>query len=138
MMLRNRFRNPTALLKPSGGWGDLMGHGHHPPDAPVAAGRGPAGAGRRRASLPAYSSARSRHDFTPPQLFAVLTLKQFFETDYRGIVAILADTSDLRAALRPARVPHYSTLAHAAQRLLKKGGSRRPRPSCPPTRLTAG
>jgi hypothetical protein len=89
-------------------------------------------------SLPAYSSARSRHDFTQPQLLAALTLKQFFRTDYRGIVAILADSSDLRAALRLARVPHFSTLAYAAQRLLKKGGSRPPRPSCSPTRPTAG
>ena len=78
-------------------------------------------------SLPAYSSARSRHDYTQPQLFAVLALKQFFRADYRGIAAILADSSDLRAALGLAKVPHYSALAYAARRLLKKGGSRRSR-----------
>lgn len=88
-------------------------------------------------SLPPYSSARSRHDYTPPQLFAVLTLKQFFRTDYRGIAAILIDSSDLRAAPRLANVPHFSTLADAAQRLLKTGGSQPPRPSCSPTRPTA-
>ena len=67
-------------------------------------------------SLPAYSSARSRHDYTQPQLFAVLALKQFFRADYRGIAAILADSSDLRAALGLAKVPHYSALAYAARR----------------------
>ena len=89
-------------------------------------------------SLPAYSSARSRHDYTQHQLFAVLALKQFFRTDYRGVAALLADSTDLRAALRLAKVPHFSTLAYAAPRVLKKGGSRRPRPSCSPTRPTAG
>ena len=75
------------------------------------------------AGLPAYSSARSRHDYTQPQLFAALALKQFFKTDYRGIVAILSDSTDLRAAIGLAGVPHYSTLAYAAARLLKKGAS---------------
>jgi hypothetical protein len=89
-------------------------------------------------SLPPYSSARSRHDYTQPQLFAVLALKQFFKTDYRGIAAILIDSCDLRAALRLAKVPHFSTLAYAAQRLLKKGGSRPPRPSCSRTPPPAG
>ena len=89
-------------------------------------------------SLPPYSSARSRHDYTQPQLFAVLALKQFFRTDYRGIAAILTDSSDLRAALRLAKVPHFSTLAYAADRLLKKGASRPPRPLCSRTPPTAG
>ena len=74
------------------------------------------------ASLPLYSSARSRHDYTQPQLFAILALKQFFKADYRGIAAILADSSDLRRELGLVKVPHYSTLAYAAARLLKKGG----------------
>jgi hypothetical protein len=74
-------------------------------------------------SLPLYSSARSRHDYTQPQLFAILALKQFFRTDYRGIVAILADSSDLRQELGLTKVPHYSTLAYAAARLLKRGAS---------------
>lgn len=82
-------------------------------------------------SLPAYSSPRSRRDFTQHQLFAVLVLRQFFKADYRGIGAILADSSDLRAALGLGKVPHYSTLAYADRRLLKKGGSSGCRaPSC--------
>lgn len=74
-----------------------------------------------RDALPAYSSRFSRHDFTQHQLFAVLVLRQFFKTDYRGIVQLLEDLSDLRRVLRLPKVPHYSTLKYAHDRLLKKG-----------------
>jgi hypothetical protein len=68
-----------------------------------------------------YSSVYSRHDFTQHQLFAILVLRQFFKTDYRGIIQMLADFSDLRKALDLMKVPHYSTLCYAEKRLLKKG-----------------
>ena len=42
-----------------------------------------------RAALPAYASRFSRHDYTQPQLFAPLVLKQFLRTDYRGLVALV-------------------------------------------------
>jgi hypothetical protein len=74
-------------------------------------------------SLPAYSSKFSRQDYTQHQLFAVLALKTFFKTDYRGVVALLHDFPELRGDLGLAEVPHYSTLCYAAQRLLKKGSS---------------
>ncbi|HYX34228.1 MAG TPA: hypothetical protein VE954_14080 [Oligoflexus sp.] len=73
-------------------------------------------------SLDTYSCPQSRHDFTQAQLFAILVLKSFFRTDYRGIVAILNDLSELRHALKLDHTPHYSTLYYAGQRLLKKGG----------------
>ena len=76
------------------------------------------------ASLPKYSSRVSRHDYTQAQLFAILTLKSFFRTDYRGIVAILTDWPALRKAIRLKRLPHYTTLYYAARRQLKKGDSR--------------
>ena len=76
-----------------------------------------------RRSLPAYTSARSRKDFTSHQLFAVLALKTFLKTDYRGVVAFLSDWAELRADLGLAKVPHYSTLKYASDRLLKGGGS---------------
>ena len=86
--------------------------------------------------LPAYTSARSRKDFTAHQLFAVLALKTFFRTDYRGIAQLLTDFADLRKDLGLDKVPHYSTLCYAASRLLKKGrpsssstGSPRPQPT---------
>jgi len=74
-----------------------------------------------RAALPAYSGRFSRHDFTQPQLFAILVLKIFLKTDFRGIVSILADWPNLRRALGLKKVPHYSTLCYAQERLLKEG-----------------
>ena len=74
-------------------------------------------------SLPAYSSKFSRQDFTQPQLFALLALKTFSKTDYRGVIALLDDFPELRADLGLGKVPHYSTLYYAAKRLLKKGRS---------------
>ena len=78
-------------------------------------------------ALPAYSSKYSRKDFTQHQLFAVLALKQFLKTDYRGVVQFLHDFAELREDLGLAKVPNYSTPCYAEQRLLKKGSSS---PSC--------
>ena len=74
-----------------------------------------------KASLPDYSSVYSRHDFTQHQLFAILVLRQFSKTDYRGIIQMLVDFSDLRKVLDLKKVPHYSTLCYTEKRLLKKG-----------------
>jgi len=74
-------------------------------------------------ALPAYSSPFSKRDFTQHQLFTILVLKQFFKTDYRGIVQLLADWPELQRILKLKKVPHYSTLSYAHQRLLKKGPS---------------
>jgi hypothetical protein len=72
-------------------------------------------------ALPAYSSKYSRKDFTQHQLFALLALKVFLKTDYRGVVAVLDDFAALRADLGLRRVPDHSTLCYAEQRLLKGG-----------------
>jgi hypothetical protein len=84
--------------------------------------------------LPAYSGKFSRQDFTQPQLFALLALKTFFKTDYRGVVQLLKDFAELRTDLGLDKVPHYSTLCYAAGRLLKKGSllSSSPRLPCAP------
>ena len=74
-------------------------------------------------SLPAYSSKFSRKDYTQHQLFALLALKTFFKTDYRGLTQLLRDFPALREDLGLSAVPHYSTLCYAAGRLLKKGSS---------------
>ena len=74
-------------------------------------------------ALPAYTSARSRKDYTAHQLFAVLALKQFLKTDYRGVVQFLRDFAELRDDLGLKKVPNYSTLCYAEQRLLKRGAS---------------
>jgi hypothetical protein len=77
-------------------------------------------------ALPKYAYPQSRHDYTQPQLLALLALKQYLRTDYRGVVTLVAEWRELRRALRLAtKVPHYSTLCYAEHRLLadaEKGG----------------
>jgi hypothetical protein len=70
-------------------------------------------------TLPDYASRFSRKDFTQPQLFALLVLRQFHKTDYRGIVAIVADNPTLCADLELTKVPHFTTLQKAEAKLLK-------------------
>lgn len=72
-------------------------------------------------ALPAYSSHFSNKIYTQQQLFSMLILKQFFKTDYRGIVQLLKDSSDLREVLQLQKLPHYTTLQKTHARLLKKG-----------------
>src|SRR5690242_16318785 len=74
-------------------------------------------------ALPAYSSKYSRKDFTQHQLFAVLALKAFLRTDYRGVAQFLDDFAEIRSDLGLSKVPNFSTLCYAEQRLLKKGSS---------------
>ena len=70
-------------------------------------------------ALRPYSHRFSPRKFTQPQLFAVLVLKKFYKTDYRGIAAILADNSDLRRTLGIEKVPHFTTIQKAGKRLLR-------------------
>jgi len=71
-----------------------------------------------RSALPEHGSRYSRRDYTQPQLFGLLVLRQFLRTDYRGVVTLVAEWSELRRALGLAKVPHYSTLAHASRRII--------------------
>jgi len=87
--------------------------------SPVAVAKMALKVGRR--ALTPYSSPFSRHDFLQAQLFAILVLKSFYRTDYRGIVAELADHSDLRRALGLTKVPEHTTVFKAEQRLLARG-----------------
>ena len=75
-------------------------------------------------ALPPDSTKYSRRDFTQHQLFALLALKTFFNTDYRGVAELVTDFAELRQDLGLAKVPHPATLCYAARRLLKKGRSR--------------
>src|SRR6516162_11625129 len=85
-------------------------------------------------ALPTYSSKFSRQDYTQHQLFALLALKTFFKTDYRGLIQMLVDFRELRDDLGLEKIPHYSTLCKALQRLLKKGSPcfSSSRPPCAP------
>ena len=78
-------------------------------------------------SIPAYSSKFSPRRYTQHQLFALLALREFLKTDYRGLEQILREWAELRDAIGLATVPDHSTLQKAAERLLEKGG---PTPSC--------
>jgi len=71
-------------------------------------------------SLPAYTHPKSPKKFTQPQLAACLVLKEFFKTDYRGIAAILEDSSDIKIILELNEVPHFTTLQKSARQLLNK------------------
>jgi hypothetical protein len=71
-------------------------------------------------ALSPYSHSCSPRKFTQPQLFVCLVLKEFFKTDYRGIVAILADMPDLRHVIGLNQTPHFTTIQKAAPRLLRQ------------------
>lgn len=73
-----------------------------------------------RSALATYSCKKSNHLYTQPQLFAILVLRDFFKTDYRGIAQILKDSSDLCNVLGLKEVPHFTTLQKAQARFLKK------------------
>jgi len=72
-------------------------------------------------ALPTYASRFSRKDFTLHQLFAILVLRKFWKTDYRGAVVQLAEWSDLRRVLRLSKVPRHTTLWTAEQKLTQRG-----------------
>ena len=76
-------------------------------------------------ALPAYSHRCSPKKFTQQQLFACLVLKSFLKTDYRGVVAHLADCPSLLEVLKLSTVPHYTTLQKATRRLLAAAPARR-------------
>jgi hypothetical protein len=75
--------------------------------------------------LPFYTHRNSPKKFTQHQLFACLVLKNFLKTDYRGVVAHLADHPQLCAVLRLSTVPHFTTLQKASQHLLASASARR-------------
>jgi hypothetical protein len=76
-------------------------------------------------ALPLYSHRYSPKKFTQHQLFACLVLKSFLKTDYRGLVAHLADCPSLLEVLKLGAVPHYTTLQKASCRLLAATPARR-------------
>ena len=53
-------------------------------------------------------------------------LRQFLRADYRGLVTLVAEWQELQKALGLRKVPHYSTLAYAARRLLPEAEKRGP------------
>jgi len=76
-------------------------------------------------TLRMYAHRFSPHRFTQPQLFACLVLKTFFKVDYRGLVTLLEDHSELRHVLGLKKVPHFTTLQKASKRLLQVARAQR-------------
>src|SRR4051794_38594071 len=69
---------------------------------------------------PTYAGKFSRHDFTRPQLFACLAVRESLRLSYRKAEAFLADVPDWLAAIGLARAPDHNTLWRAFGSLLKK------------------
>ena len=66
-----------------------------------------------------YPSKFSRKDFTGPQLFACLVLREHQKKSYRGVVALLADCPEWCADIGLKKVPGPYTLCRAFHKLLK-------------------
>jgi hypothetical protein len=66
-----------------------------------------------RGALPAYSSKFSRKDFTLPQLFACLVLREHQKKSYRGVEALLRDAPEWCRDVGLSRVPDHNTLCRA-------------------------
>jgi hypothetical protein len=67
--------------------------------------------------LPSYRSRFSKHQFTQPQLLAILCLMRYEDWTFRQAESRLAEHRDLREALHLRSVPDYTTLYRFLQRL---------------------
>ena len=63
--------------------------------------------------LPEYSSCFSRHDFTLPQLFACLVVREHQRKSYRGLEALLRDCRHWCRDIGMGKVPDHNTLCRA-------------------------
>ena len=77
--------------------------------------------GLATACVKEYQSKYSRKDFTGPQLFACLVLREHQKKSYRGVVALLADCPEWCADIGLKKVPDPNTLCRAAKNLVKPG-----------------
>ncbi len=64
-------------------------------------------------ALPNYSCKFSRQDFTLPQLFACLAVREHQKKSYRGTEALLMDCPDWLADCQMTRAPDHNTLCRA-------------------------
>ena len=76
-------------------------------------------------TLSSYTCKFSRHDFTLPQLFACLVVKEHQKRSYRGAEALLRDAPHWCHAIGMRNVPDHNTLCRAAAFLLRKGNVNR-------------
>ena len=71
------------------------------------------------ACLKERRSKLSRKDFTDPQLFAGLVLREHQKKSYRGVVALLKDCPDWCRDIGLKKVPNHNTLCRAHKHLVK-------------------
>ena len=67
--------------------------------------------------LPPYRSRFSKHQFTQPQLLAVLLLMRYEDWTFREAEVRLGEHRDLREVLQLQSVPDYTTLYRFLKRL---------------------
>jgi Transposase domain (DUF772) len=67
--------------------------------------------------LPTYRSRFSKHQFTQPQLLAILCLMRYEDWTFREAEVRLREHAELRAALRLSSVPDYTTVYRFLRRL---------------------
>jgi hypothetical protein len=64
-----------------------------------------------------YGANTSRHDFTQRQLMTCLILRAYLKTTYRGVLEVLAVSSQLRRCLGlEDKLPHFTTLYKFSRR----------------------
>ena len=66
-----------------------------------------------------YSHTCSRHDFTLPQLFACLVVREMLKLSYRKTEALLSDSMAWLADIGMSKAPDHNTLWHAFDRLVE-------------------
>jgi hypothetical protein len=71
-------------------------------------------------SLPNYSCKFSRKDFTLPQLFACLAVKELMKRSYREAEALLADSESWLRDIGMTHAPDHNTLCRASKLLLTR------------------
>lgn len=69
------------------------------------------------AVLPTYRSRFSKHQFTQPQLLAILCLMRYEDWTFREAEVRLREHGELRAVLRLSSVPDYTTVYRFLRRL---------------------
>ncbi len=68
-------------------------------------------------TVPRYRTTFSKHQFTQPQLLAILCLMRYEDWTFRETEVRLAEHAELRGALRLRSVPDYTTLYRFLRRL---------------------
>src|ERR1700736_629224 len=69
------------------------------------------------AILPTYRSRFSKHQFTQPQLLAILCLMRYEDWTFREAEVRLREHAELRAVLRLSSVPDHTTVYRFLRRL---------------------